>query len=179
LYTKLALFTRLQKEAGSTKHKTHITVSRIPLAEWSARRRDNKQHLQETVIETAAPASEWPQTHALDRASTGIGRGLLCSNETQTGLRVYYCTIRFHVSFVCKVYLNVTFCLFVTTTWLLLTLSWHQFKFLLCPLQAIVNHVWRNNACLVITSQPSNNTSCVALQSAFSFLFVCYPRVTR
>ena len=122
-----------------TKPKSHTTVGRNPLAKWSARYRGNSHHLNETVIEPATPASERPQTHVLDRASTGIGRGLLYWNETQTGLWVYYCAVRFHVSFVCNVYLNVTFCLFVTT-WLLLTLSWHQFKFLLCPLQAIVNH---------------------------------------
>jgi len=39
---------------------------------------DNTQHSQETSLplaefEPAIPASEWPQTHALDRADTGIG----------------------------------------------------------------------------------------------------------
>jgi hypothetical protein len=172
---------KIIQECTVTKPKTHSNAGRNPLAEWSARHRDNSQHLKETVIEPATPASERPQTHALDRASNGIGRGLLYWNETQTGLWVCYFTIRFHVSFVCNVYLNVTFCLFVTTTWLLLTLSWHQFKFLLCPLQAIVNHEWRNNACRVIPSQPSNNTKHRVLHYnlPFPFLFVRYPRVTR
>jgi hypothetical protein len=40
---------------------------------------DNTRHAQQTDIhdlaefETAIPASEWAQTHALDRAATGTG----------------------------------------------------------------------------------------------------------
>jgi hypothetical protein len=42
---------------------------------------DNTRHAQEADIhapagfEPAIPASEWPQTHALDRAATGTGIG--------------------------------------------------------------------------------------------------------
>ena len=53
--------------------------NKTPLAEWSARRRDKTQHSQPTGIHTPAgfeptfSSSEWPQTHALDRAATGTG----------------------------------------------------------------------------------------------------------
>ena len=61
----------------------HTTLGRSPLDEWSSRRRDlyltvhNTQDSQETSISTAGfepalPESERPQTHALDRAKTGI-----------------------------------------------------------------------------------------------------------
>ena len=55
----------------------HITLGRTPLDEWSARRRDlclttHNTHKRQTSMppagfEPAIPASEWPQTHALDR----------------------------------------------------------------------------------------------------------------
>ena len=55
-----------------------------PLDEWSARRRDplpdKTQHYKETTFippagfEPIIPACEWPQTHTLVRAATGIGR---------------------------------------------------------------------------------------------------------
>jgi len=61
----------------------HITISRTPLDEWSACRRDldvtthNSQKRQTSVplvgFEPTIPASEYPQTHALDRVATGIG----------------------------------------------------------------------------------------------------------
>jgi len=59
---------------------TYTTLGRISLDEWSARRRGlylTKQQSQETEIpaprgsEPAIPASERPQTHALDRPATG------------------------------------------------------------------------------------------------------------
>ena len=59
------------------------TVSRIPLDEWSARRRDlyltkHNTHNRQTPIppgefEPTIPACKRPQTHALDRAATGTG----------------------------------------------------------------------------------------------------------
>jgi hypothetical protein len=66
---------------GLRDHR-HNTLGRIPLYEWSARRRDlylTTQHSQQTSMppvgfEPTFPASERPQTHALDRAATGIGR---------------------------------------------------------------------------------------------------------
>ena len=65
-------------------HTKRLTiVGRTPLDEWSARRRDlylttHNSHMGQTSIppagfETAIPASERPQTDALDRADTGIG----------------------------------------------------------------------------------------------------------
>jgi len=61
----------------------HTTVIRTPLDKWSARRTDLYQtahntHKRETSMpqvgfEPAIPASERPQTHALDCAATGIG----------------------------------------------------------------------------------------------------------
>jgi hypothetical protein len=61
----------------------HTTQGRTPLDKWSARLRDlyltkHNTHKRQTSIppaefEPAIPASERPQTHALDRATTGIG----------------------------------------------------------------------------------------------------------
>ena len=165
----MALFTRLRRDARSPNLKH--TPQSVGISWQSDQPVAEKTHnTYKTVIEPATPASQRPQTHVLDRASTGIRRGLLYWNETQTGLWVYYCTLRFTISTVRKVYLNVTFCLFATTTWLLLTLSWHQFTLLLCSLQAIVNHEWRNNTCPVIHLQPSNNTTLCSTTICF-FLF--------
>jgi len=67
----------------STITLRHTTVSKNPLDQRSDRRRDlylttNNTHKGQTSMspagfETAIPESEWPQTHALDRATTGIG----------------------------------------------------------------------------------------------------------
>ena len=60
----------------------HITLSRTPLDEGSVRGRDYltklHSHNRQTSMPPAGfkpeiPASEQPQTHALDRAATGIG----------------------------------------------------------------------------------------------------------
>jgi hypothetical protein len=61
----------------------HTTLGRIPLDEWSARRRDlyvtthNIRKRQTSVppvgVEPKIPASEGSQTHASDSAATGIG----------------------------------------------------------------------------------------------------------
>ena len=61
----------------------HTTAGMTPLDEWSARRRDlylttrnthkRKTSLPPAGFEPAIPASEKPQTHALNRAATGIG----------------------------------------------------------------------------------------------------------
>ena len=66
---------------GHTQRRA--TVGRTPLDEWSARRRDlyltthNTHNRQTSMLpvgfEPTIPASEPPQTHALDRAATGIG----------------------------------------------------------------------------------------------------------
>jgi hypothetical protein len=68
---------------GFTITLRHTTLGRTPLDEWSARRRDlyltthNTQKRQTSMppagFEPAIPASERPQTHALDSAVTGIG----------------------------------------------------------------------------------------------------------
>ena len=64
------------------------TIGRIPLGEWSARRRDfylTTQHSQQTNRQISMPrvgfeptisAGERPKTYALDRAVTGIGYGV-------------------------------------------------------------------------------------------------------
>jgi len=67
---------------GSAITLTHTTLDRTPLGEWSARRRDlylttHNTHKSQTSMpsagfESAIPASEGPQTHALDQATTGI-----------------------------------------------------------------------------------------------------------
>ena len=68
---------------GFTITLRHTALGRTPLDEWSARRRDlylitHNNHKTLTSIppvgfEPAIPASELPQTRALDRAVTGIG----------------------------------------------------------------------------------------------------------
>ena len=68
----------------TTHMDTHI-FCRTPLDEGSALRRDlyltsNNTHKRHTSItpagfEPATPASEWPQTHALDREANVIGVG--------------------------------------------------------------------------------------------------------
>jgi hypothetical protein len=60
----------------------HTTLGRTPLYEWSAHRRDfylttHNTHNRQTSMpssgfEPAIPASEWPQTDALDRTATAI-----------------------------------------------------------------------------------------------------------
>jgi hypothetical protein len=62
----------------------HTTLGRTPLDEGPARRRDlylttHSTHKRQTTMppagfERAIPASEWPQTYALDRTATGIGK---------------------------------------------------------------------------------------------------------
>ena len=68
---------------GFTITLRHTTLGRVPLDEWSARRRDlylttqNSQKRQTSMpaagFELAVPASERPQTHALYLANTVIG----------------------------------------------------------------------------------------------------------
>jgi hypothetical protein len=65
----------------------HTILRRTPLDEWSARRRDlylatHNTHKGETYMppawfEPVSPASERPQAHALDPATTGIGRKII------------------------------------------------------------------------------------------------------
>jgi len=68
----------------SRSHSVLETIlNRAPLDEWSVRRRDlylttKNPHKRQTsmpsaVFEHKFPASEKSQTHALDRAGTGIG----------------------------------------------------------------------------------------------------------
>ena len=66
---------------------TYTTLGRTPLDEWSVRRRDlylttHNTHNRQTSMppvgfEPTIPASERPQTHALDRAATGTGKAEL------------------------------------------------------------------------------------------------------
>jgi hypothetical protein len=68
---------------GFTITPRHTTFVRTPLDEWSARHRDlfltthDAQKRQTSVppagSEPAIPASEWLQTHALDRAASAMG----------------------------------------------------------------------------------------------------------
>ena len=70
-------------EASRSHWLRHTTFGRIPLDEWSARRRvlyltthDNHKRLtsmSQAGIEPANPVNERPQTHGWDRAGTGIG----------------------------------------------------------------------------------------------------------
>jgi len=81
-----------------TKFLDHIqqctTVGRTPLDEWSAHRRElylttYNSHSRETSMppvgfEPSVSAGEWPQTYALDRAATGIGK--CCITATKWSL---------------------------------------------------------------------------------------------
>ena len=70
---------------GFTITLRHTTLGTTPLAEWSARRRDlylttHHCHNRPTSMppakfEPTIPASDRPQTHALDRSATGTGCG--------------------------------------------------------------------------------------------------------
>ena len=67
-----------------TQHSQQTDIHRTPIDEWSAYRRDifltkhNTHNRQTSMLpvgfEPAIPASEQPQTHALNRAATGIGQ---------------------------------------------------------------------------------------------------------
>jgi hypothetical protein len=69
---------------GFTITLRHTTLGRTPLDEWPARCRDlylttHNTHKRQTSMpyagfEPTIPVSERPQTHALDRAATGIGK---------------------------------------------------------------------------------------------------------
>ena len=71
-------------EASRSRSFRHTTLGRTPLDEGSARRRDlylttHNIHKRQTSMppagfEPVIPASERPQSHAFDRAATGIGR---------------------------------------------------------------------------------------------------------
>jgi hypothetical protein len=68
---------------GFTITLRRITLGSTPLDKWSARHRDlylttHSTHKRQTSMlparfEPTIPASEWPQTHALDRTANGIG----------------------------------------------------------------------------------------------------------
>jgi hypothetical protein len=84
---------RLPQYLGFTITLRHTTLSRTSLDKWSARRRDlylttynthNRQtSMPPAVCEPTIPASERPQTYALDGASTGIDRGTLITITIQ------------------------------------------------------------------------------------------------
>ena len=69
----------------------HTTLCKTPRDEWSARRRDiflitHNTHNRQTSVpppgfEPAIPASERPQTYALDRAATQIGASSFIPNR--------------------------------------------------------------------------------------------------
>jgi hypothetical protein len=69
---------------GFTITLRHTTLGRTPLDEWPVRRRDlyltthnthNKQiSIPPAAFEPTIPARERPQTHAIDRVATGIGK---------------------------------------------------------------------------------------------------------
>jgi len=73
---------------GFTTTYRHSTLGRIPLNEWASPCRDlylttHNTHKRQISMPPPAgfeyeiPASEWPQTYALDRAATGTGRQII------------------------------------------------------------------------------------------------------
>jgi len=71
----------------------HTTLGTIPLDKWSARRRDpylithntHQRHISMPTegFEPAIPASERPQTHALDGAATGTSSKQLATHQSE------------------------------------------------------------------------------------------------
>jgi hypothetical protein len=71
---------------AARSHSRHITLGMTPLDVWSARRislyltthntRKRQTSMPPAGFEPVIPASKRPQTHALDRTATGIGREL-------------------------------------------------------------------------------------------------------
>jgi hypothetical protein len=80
----------------------HTTLRRTPLDGGSARRDPylTTRHSQETdihapaVFEPTIPASERPQTHALDRTATGIGFVTTRSSCYACSKRLRFATVR-------------------------------------------------------------------------------------
>jgi hypothetical protein len=89
---------------GFTIALRRTTLGRTHMEEWSSRRRDlylttHNTHKRQTStppsgFEAAIPASERPQTHALDRAATGLGAHIyiLVHNSSQF-VTVYVCML--------------------------------------------------------------------------------------
>ena len=81
----------------------HTTPDGTSLCELSARSGDlyvttHANHKRQTNLspvgfENVIPASEWPQTHGLDRAATGIGRDCLIVGNN---VYVLFCIFCFH-----------------------------------------------------------------------------------
>jgi hypothetical protein len=69
-------------KASRSHSVIHTTLDRTPLDEWSARHRYLTTHsnlkrqtsMSPAWFEPKIPASEWPQTHAVDGVSTEIGQ---------------------------------------------------------------------------------------------------------
>jgi len=72
---------------ASWSHSKHATLCRAPQDKWSARGRDlylkthntheRQTSMSRTGFESASPASERQQTHALEGAATGIGYAIM------------------------------------------------------------------------------------------------------
>jgi hypothetical protein len=75
----------------ASRSHSHTPLGRTPLEEWSAQRKDlylttHNTHKRQTSMppaefEPTILVSERPQTHALDRAATGIGKGVIYQSE--------------------------------------------------------------------------------------------------
>ena len=90
-------------------HSRHTTLGRTPLDEWSARRTDlylatHNTHKRQTAtppaagIEPVIPESEWPQTHALECAATGIGILASCFTNIRNGYLRNRSQVRYHAA---------------------------------------------------------------------------------
>ena len=115
----------------------HTTLSRIPLDEWSDRRRDlyltthNIQNRQTSIppaeVEPTIPESERLQTHALDRAATGIAHK--CRIVTLNNVRLNQSTCTAWSTRVTGAYSRITFRLWVAYGWSFLWKEHHKKKF--------------------------------------------------
>ena len=97
----------------------HATLCRTSLDEWSARRRGlylttHNAHKRQTSMlparfEPTIPGSERPQTHALDRADTGIGMYVALVTHIYVALCTYICVeLVITICLAIGVYIGVT-----------------------------------------------------------------------
>jgi hypothetical protein len=85
----------------------HTALGKIPLDEWSAHRRDlylathynykRQTSMPPVVFKLTIPEREWPQTHGLNRAATGIWSAITVNNILPLNYVVLFITITYCV----------------------------------------------------------------------------------
>jgi hypothetical protein len=113
-------------EDSRSKSVRHTTLGRTPLDEWSARRKDlyltthsthnRKISMPPVKFEPTIPASERPQTHALDRATTETGKWRILNRILLVIISNFWCFFhsnRFSKTAIWKLWHIGTTCIFV------------------------------------------------------------------